>query len=130
MRYRGSLTIPAGTTEDDPAVETVSLCYGDITEIEIMFPAGHAGLTHLQIWHHERQAFPTSPGEAFRGDDHVIEFPERYPVREVPYQIELRGWAPGAAYDHTVYVEITVAAPQVLPEVTGRTVALPEGMVL
>lgn len=112
MRYRGSLTISAGKTEADPATADLELCYGDITEVEIHFQAGCGWLAHLQIWYQSRQIFPLSVGASFIGDDQVIEFAERWPIREVPHQVELRGWAPDASYDHTVAVEITMTAPE------------------
>jgi hypothetical protein len=130
MRYRGSLTIPAGTAETDPATSTIEVAAGTITEVEILFPAGHAGLTYLAIWYQERQIFPTTPGQAFRGDDHVIEMPERRVIREVPLRLELRGWSPDATLDHTVYVDVTVE--EMAASVTATlpvTVALPEGFV-
>jgi len=128
MRYRGSLTIPAGKAENDPATAVIELCYGNIVEVEVLFPAGQAGLTYLTIWYQERQIFPTTPGQAFRGDDHVIEFGERWPILEVPHEVELRGWAPDAALAHTIYVDITVEEPRLI-EVGGfRYVPLPEGV--
>ena len=128
MRYRGALTIPAGTTQAAPAVAVVELCYGEMLALQILFPAGQAGLTYLQIWYHEHQIFPTSPGEAFRGDDSIITFPERYPVKENPLAVELRGWAPDTELDHTVYVDFTVENAS-LPVVPGFAfVPLPEGI--
>jgi len=103
-----------------PATSTVSLCHGYITEVELLFPAGHAGLTYLQIWHHERQIFPTTDGEAFRGDDHLIGFPERYPITSL--------WSPSAALEHTVYVDITVEAPPPVQVGEFTYVPLPEGV--
>jgi len=128
MRYRGSLTIPAGTTQAAPATEDVALCAGIITEVEVMFPAGQSGLTYVQVWYRERQIFPTSAGEAFRGDDHVIQFGEHWIIDEVPHGIQLRGWAPGSTLDHTIYVDISVQALDVVPASGYAPVALPEGM--
>ena len=125
MRYRGALLIKAKTAKDDPATEVVPLCFGTIVECEVLFPAGQAGLTHLQVWYHERQIFPTSPGQTFRGDDHLIAFPERYPVVEEPFEVELRGWAPDATLDHTVYVSFSVERPRItLPEWGGLPVTM------
>lgn len=128
MRYRAALTIPAGTTEADPAWTILDLTYGHVTEVELLFPAGHAGLTYVQIYYQSRQVFPLTPGEAFRGDDHVIQFDERFPIDEVPHEMMIVGWAPSATLNHTVYVDITVEAPP--PVFVGgfEYVPLPEGM--
>jgi len=128
MRYRAALTIPAGTPVSTPATAVLSLCPGFITEIELLFPSGQAGLTYLQIWHHERQVFPSTAGQAFRGDDHLLAFNEHFSVSGIPHEIELRGWAPDTTLEHTVYVDVTVEAPPDI-QVGGFTyVALPEGV--
>lgn len=128
MRYRAALTIQAGVLASTPVTKVLSLCPGFITEVELLFPSGHAGLTYLQIWYHERQVFPTTAGQAFRGDDHLITFNEHFSVSEVPHEIELRGWAPTTTLEHTIYVDVTVEAPPEI-QVGGFTyVALPEGV--
>lgn len=128
MRYRAAFKIEAGATEADPALQEMDLEPGNITEVEMLFPAGHAGLTYVQIYYQTRQIFPLSPGEAFRGDDHVLQFPEAFPIAEVPFMVELRGWAPDATLDHTVYVGITVM-PFPERDVSGVALpGLPEGM--
>jgi len=128
MRYRASLEIEAGDTPGDPAWTVLPLEYGYITEVEILFPAGHAGLTYVQVYHQTRQIFPLTPGEAFRGDDHQIRFNERFPILEVPYSVLIVGWAPNATLDHQVFVDITMEAPQ--PVFVGgfEYIPLPEGM--
>jgi hypothetical protein len=128
MRYRGSLTIAAGTTEADPARETIELCAGRISGVELLFPPGHSGLTYVQVWRHERQIFPTTPGEAFRGDGLSIVFGENWPIAEVPHSVELRGWAPSATLDHTVFVDISIREIEQVTEGLWGQVALPEGI--
>lgn len=127
MRYRAALSIPAGTLESAPATATVSLCYGTIQEVELLFPAGQAGLTYVQVWRHERQILPTTPGEAFRGDDHLVTFNERITIHERPLQVELRGWSPDATLEHTVYVAFTVLVEVAPADAFGWFVPLPEG---
>lgn len=126
MRYRGSLLIKAGKTEAAPATGTVKLCYGDITEVEVQFRAGCGWLVHLQIWYQSKQIFPLTIGESFIGDDQVIEFQERWPVHEVPHEVELRGWAPEAIHNHTVSVEITVSSPEGLDMSVWRDILFGE----
>lgn len=128
MRYRTSLEIGAGTAMSDPAWTVLNLEYGYITEVEVMFPAGHAGLTYVQIYHQSRLIFPLTPGQAFRGDDHTITMSSRFPILEVPHAVFVVGWAPDATLDHTVFVDMTMEAPP--PVFVGgfEYVPLPEGM--
>ena len=127
MRYRGALTIAAGQTQSDPALYEMGVCAGIITEVEILFPAGHAGLTNLQIWYLGRQIFPTSEGAAFRGDDNVIQFSEQWRIFEVPHILTLHGWAPDAGLDHTVFVEISIQPFAIERGLGSVPVGLPEG---
>jgi len=127
MRYRGSLTIAAGQTQRDPALADLSICAGIITEVEVHFPAGHSGLTYLQIWYLGRQIFPTSEGATFRGDDNVIQFGEQWVIKEVPHRLVLHGWAPDAELDHTIFVEVSVQPFEVELGLGSVPVGLPEG---
>ncbi len=128
MRYRTSLLIGIGQTEADPALTVLDLEAGYITEVEIMFPAGQSGLTYVQIYHQSRLIFPLSPGQAFRGDDLVVQFDERFPILEVPHSVTVVGWAPDATMAHTVFVGISIEAPWVPEGIEEVYVPLPEGM--
>lgn len=129
MRYRTALEIGIGQTEAAPASVVLDLEYGYITEVEILFPAGHAGLTYIQIYHQSRLIFPLTSGQAFRGDDLVVQFDERFPILEVPYSVQVVGWAPDSTLVHTVYVGISVAAPVGVGAMEEVFVPLPEGMI-
>src|SRR3989304_5388170 len=108
MRYRGSLTIPANTPASLPVTTTVGLTYGRIEQVSILFPAGPSGLVNLVVLYHERQIFPTSPEQTFIGDDHVITFPESFPVHALPFEVTLVAWAPGSTLAHTIYADFSV----------------------
>ena len=109
MRYHASLTIPAGTPASAPASNKFSVSAGRITEIELLFPPGSAGLARIQIFYRDRQIYPTSIGEFFRGDDHLINWNDQYDLIDEPYELELRGWSPNAIYEHTIYVQCTIS---------------------
>jgi len=128
MRYSMGVTIQTDETEDNPHEEMLGLCFGTINQVSILFPPGHAGLTHLQIFYQTRQIFPTTPGESFVGDDTQHVFEERWPILEVPHELLLRAWSVDAEYEHTIYVSISVLAPEMLVPVVIQSPALPEGM--
>ena len=127
MRYRSSVTTAAGQTKADPALADLAVCAGVISEVEILFPAGHAGLTYLQIWYLGRQIFPTSEGATFRGDDNVIQFTEQWVIQEVPHILTLHAWAPDAELIHTIFVEVSIRPFAVEPGLGSVPVGLPEG---
>jgi len=127
MRYRVALSVPAGTTKDNYVSKTLLLVAGRITEIEIYFPAGQSGLVHVAIFRQEHQLWPTSPNESFIGDDTHIIIHEDYLISNEPYSLEVRGWAPNASLDHTVYVDMSIEALKMERVTTARYVRLPEG---
>ena len=127
MRYRMGLTITAGQLQSTPDTVFLEVTPGVLTQIAINFPPGHAGLTYLQIYYQERQIYPTTPGVAFRGDDILLTFNDEWPIAEVPYKLELRGWAPLAEYDHTIFVDVTLLEIPQDGEPTSSYIGLPEG---
>jgi len=116
VRYRGTLTVPAGTTAAEPATAELICCPGLLSEIEVYFPPGSAGRVYGQVRYHdygqvryhERIVFPSSPDMSFRGDDTLLTFNERFPLTETPYTLTLVGWAPTATYDHAFFVSISI----------------------
>lgn len=106
------------------------MCFGTISQVFVLFPPGHAGLTHLQIFYQTRQIFPSTPGESFTGDDTQYVFDERWPIFETPHELLLRAWNEDTEHEHTIIVELSVLAPEVLVPVMIRGPALPEGMFL
>ena len=128
MRYRSTLTIPAGTQQVSPATQAVPLTYGRIEQCVIMFPPGQAGLCHLKVLYHEKQIFPTSPEQDFIGDDSLIVFPDHFPVYDEPFEVYLVGWSPLTTLSHIVYVDFSVEAEE-KPTITySGSVALPTGV--
>ena len=126
MRYRTALVIPALTPESEPVSAVVKVVPGIITEVELLFPAGHAGLTHVAIFYHERQIFPTSPEQSFCGDDHLITFNEQFAIIELPYELVVYGWNDDELYSHTVYVDLTVRELYTTQTSEATYAALPE----
>ena len=128
MRYSASVAVPASTTEAEPVEEYLEVCQGIISQVFVLFPPGHAGLTHVQVFYQTRQIFPSTPGESFTGDDTQYTFSERWPITEAPHELLLRAWNEDTEYDHTIYVELSLLAPEVIVTTVTRSPALPEGM--
>lgn len=128
MLYSAAVTIPANTTESNPHEEYLEVCFGHITQVSALFPAGHAGLTHLQIFYQTRPLFPTTPGQSLVGDGTQHTFNDRWPIFEVPAQLVLRAWNLDETYEHTIYVDISVLVPEILVPVIMQAPQLPKGM--
>jgi hypothetical protein len=128
MRYRKAITIPANTLLSAPHIEELMLARGVITEIELLFPHGQAGLVSVQIYHYEHQLYPTSPGAAFVGDGTHITIQDEYELSDDPPRLFLVGWSPGTSYDHTVYVDFTLERFRRRVSPLQITIPLPEGL--
>lgn len=126
MQYRGALEIPAGTSQSDPTILVLPVCYGLLTQYSLHFPPGQAGTTYVQVYYRGRQILPTTMGASFRGDDTFIVSPEAYPLYDSPFFLELVGWAPAASYDHTVYCQFYIEPSGLTVPTPVLPVALPE----
>lgn len=109
MSYRATFTVPANTLATAPTIEEVSLKRGILTEVDILFPAGAAGMVNFQIWHWEHQLYPYTPGESFVGHNTRIVLRDDYPILEARPVLYLVGWSPGTSYDHTIYVTFRIS---------------------
>ena len=108
MFYDVSFTISANTAKASPEEQAVKLTYGTIHRLEIGFPRGCAGLTHLQIRQAHHQLWPTNPQGAFNTDGYTIAFNEDQDFFTEPYILTLVGWNLDDTYDHTLEVRIGI----------------------
>lgn len=106
MFYDFALTIPAGTTEANPATLDMKLTHGVIHTIRLNFPPGPRGEVNVDIYHGGHQLYPTNTGGEFNADNTYITFDDYYELDEAPYKLRARGWAPTADYNHTIRIEI------------------------
>lgn len=121
MWYRGSITIPADTSQAAFVSEDVEVCPGVITKFYRLFPPGCAGQVALQVFWCTRQVFPATPGQYYLGDGSEILGEASIALDEPEYVLTLRGWSPGTDYDHVVYCEFYIEKPVVyVPVVEDR----------
>ena len=70
-----SATCPAGTLQANAIEVDLSFTPGIVTEVEIVIPWGHAGLTGLAIAQAHSIIIPASGDVWISGDDDVIRWP-------------------------------------------------------
>jgi len=130
MWYRGSLKVPAGTTQADPAEFDIEVCRGTISQFYRLFPSGCAGKVSLQVLTQTRQIFPTTPGTYYLGDGSEILSPASVNLNEPEYILTLRGWALDTDYDHVVYCEFYIEKPVIYVPVVldAPFVPIPAGL--
>ena len=108
MYYEKRLTIPAGTEQASPETDDIPLDPGVLQRVWIDFPAGCAGLAHLQIHLWSRQLYPRNPDSDIAADDRSIDFSEDYEIKDPPFALGLVGWNEDDTYDHTITVRVQV----------------------
>ena len=116
MIFEYDCTIPAGTPKNAPYKKKLKLTWGIIHKLEILSGWGCSGLVFCSIWQGEHQVWPTNPDYAFMLTGHLISGKEWFELTEPPWELEFRGWAPNAKYDHTVIVRFYILKPhQLMP---------------
>ena len=119
MFYDYSFTVPANTTKSAPRELEVYLPPGVIHRIEIGFPAGCAGLTHITMRHGLNQLWPTNADGDFNTDDYTIVINEHYRIITEPFILTLVGWNLDDTFDHTPEIRFGVLPAEVMePEET------------
>ena len=108
MLFQRDLLIAIGKTVANPATDSMVLCEGTIIRYSVLFPAGCAGLVHVQVWLGGFQLLPWSRGFWMRGDDHLVAGDTNYPVGAAPRLITVKGYNEDTAYSHTVTIMLEV----------------------
>lgn len=108
MYYQATITIPAKTDEAEAQRHRLKVYPGITEHVWVGFPRGAAGLAHLQVYHHNVQVWPTSPGESFAWDDYVYSFDDRYPIVAEPFEFLIVTWNLDNAYKHMVKFAVTI----------------------
>jgi len=106
--YQVDLSLPAQTTQAAPKTTAITVPYGRVARVGLLFPSGCAGLAHVQIYSNTFQVWPTTPGRSFAGDGHLISFEEAYQLTSAWNQLVISGWNDDDSYQHTVSVWIDV----------------------
>lgn len=102
MFYEFDLTVPANTLAASPEELEIPLSAGTVVAVEVQFPAGCSGMVYVAIFRSGHQVWPGDPDEAISGENARIPWTEDYDLDDPPFGFVLRGWSPGATYDHKI----------------------------
>ncbi len=108
MFYVFPITTLANTPEASKLKTILQLTRGKITQIQVHFPSGHLGLTHIGINRGLHQFYPTNPEATFSSSGEAIVFAEDYDLSTPPLQLEAYTWNLDDTYPHTITVRIKV----------------------
>ena len=112
MLYVASITTLANTPASAPLSSTLHVTSGLIVDVEFFFPPGSAGLLYMQLLDSTYQMYPTTLGEALRGDNTLMKYPEMYMKTEPPYSLTVKTWNLDTVYDHWAQVRISMVSKE------------------
>ena len=114
MIYNFSFTSQKYVAGNTMNIETLKLCYGVIHKLDILFPAGCAGLVLCSVHSALHQIWPSNTDEYFSSDDEVISFREHRPLLTEPYSLELWHFNTDDTYNHSITVRIGILPVNVI----------------
>ena len=106
MLFSGEITIPAGTTLAAPVEVDLKIVRGLITQIDFYFPPGNSCLAFVTVNRARHQIYPTNPDGFIKGNNGMISGQVFHHVKTHPLILSIKGYAPDADYDHTVYFNV------------------------
>jgi len=104
--YHADITIPAGTSKENPVTKDLTIKDEVITKIAVTFPWGCNGLVYIAIFYGPYQLFPRPDGEALHDSGKRVEARMYYECPEKETKLTIKAWAPSTTYDHTLLVDV------------------------
>lgn len=108
MIYTLAVPCPRSTPKAAPVESEIEIHPGVVTKVDVLIPAGCAGLLHVQIVRNLAQVWPPYEDADFTGDGTHWSFPEEYHAIEPPYSFVARVWNDDDTFAHTAYVALSV----------------------
>ena len=106
MFYVFPLTIPASTPETAKQITTLELARGTVRRVNVEFPAGHVGLTHLFLRRGLYQVWPSNPEANFKSSNETISWDDDNKLDTQPYRFVAYAWNDDDTYEHTITVRL------------------------
>ena len=113
MIYTANITTVKNTAKTSLKKTTIRVTKGLVYKVEFYFPAGSSGLMGLAVFDGLYQAWPSSVGEFFLGDDLTIPFDDLYLKESAPFEFQCYTYNTDDTYDHLVTVRIGLVSSEV-----------------
>lgn len=113
MIYTANISTSKNTAQTDLKKTRLHVTKGLVYKVEFYFPSGSAGLMGLAVFDGLYQVWPSSVGEFFIGEDHVISFNDMYLKESAPYEFQCYTYNEDDTYEHTVSVRIGLVSKEV-----------------
>ena len=103
--YLFTVTTPAGTPVNAPVVTALPLEDARISEIRIVIPSGHVGLTGIRLLQAQQQIWPWANSQYLVGNDRVVPVPFNADITITGLQAQSYNTG---TFTHHHYIEIVV----------------------
>lgn len=113
MIYSANITTPANTTQSGLKTTRIHVTKGLVYKVEFYFPSGSAGMMGVAVFDGLFQVWPSSVGEFFIGEDHVVSFDDLYLKEAAPFELQCYTYNTDDTYDHAVSVRIGLMSKDV-----------------
>ena len=88
-------------------LKSLTLPKGELTNIQLIIPSGHVGLTLTKFFYQGHQIWPLVTG-SFRGNDTLITINPKLQINEQPRELLIQLINNDDTFTHTVYVIVEI----------------------
>jgi len=117
MIYNFSFLLPSNTPLSAMKKEEVKLRAGIIQKVEILFPAGCAGLAKVAIDRFNTQILPVNLGSFYYSDNETIINELDLPLKDRPYTLLFKGYNLDDTYPHNIQIRVNLKLLEELPHI-------------
>lgn len=110
MFYVFGIDTPLNTPATAKVKTSLQLARGRITQIQVHFPSGQIGLTHITISRGLHQFLPTNPEANFSSSGETIPIAEDFALDTAPFALEAYTWNLDDTYAHKITVRVQLEA--------------------
>lgn len=113
MIYTANITTKAKTWKTNLTRTRIKVTKGLVYQFELYLPAGSAGLMGVAVFDGLFQVWPSSVGEFFLGEDHLISFPDMYLKEAEPFEFQVYTYNEDTEHKHFASVRIGLVSKEV-----------------
>jgi len=114
MFFEHDITIPPNTPSEAFFSQTLRLSRGIIKRIDLVFPAGCAGLVGVRLLKQAFQVIPLNYPKWIETDGETVSIQTEIYLTEIPYELEFQGYNLDDTFEHTIRVRVLME-PSSLP---------------
>jgi hypothetical protein len=108
MFYEYNIEIPKNTPIGSDVIEILRLTRGTITRIDLLFPAGCAGLVGVRLFRAGYQVMPNNFKGYIETDNEMVSTTSPIDLSVNPFELEFYGYNQDDTWNHTIRVRVQV----------------------